>query len=219
MDAETVWSGDPTQTVSANLTAIVARPQKFYFCPSRRSATVTTYKNAGFPSQAVYGGTGGILGGNFTVALIDYAGCNGNATTGLTAGSGAVRSQAGGKNIVSQDMIVDGTSSTLMLGEKAVNPNGGTGVLNEDDIGYASGFTSGNFNTIRFTAPTLLPVRDRQLISVSGGAFGSAHAGTWNGLMADGSVKPLSYSIDPVVYSALGTIAGKESISDLDIAP
>jgi prepilin-type N-terminal cleavage/methylation domain-containing protein len=219
MDAETVWSGDPTQSASANLTAVVGKPQKFYFCPTRRAPITGNYRNAGYPSQLVYGGVGGIQGNNFTAALNDYAGCNGNATTGTGVNSGVVRSQAAGKSIVSQDMITDGTSTTLMLGEKAVNPNGGTGVLSEDDMGYTAGFTALNYNTIRFTAPTLLPVRDRQLISVSGGAFGSAHAGTWNGLMADGSVKSLSYAIDPTVYAAIGTIAGKESVSDLDIAP
>ncbi len=220
MDAESVWSGDPTQTAAVNLTAIVARPQRFYFCPTRRSPTAATYTNAAFPAQSpVYDA---IRGTNFTVGLIDYAGCNSSAWPGGGSplfNTGLVRSQAFGKNIVRQDMITDGLSTTLMLGEKAVNPNGGAASVNEDDMGYAAGFTAVNFNTVRFTAANLLPVRDKQLIAASGGAFGSAHVGTWNALMADGSVQALSYSIDPAVYSGLGTIAGKEPISDIDLTP
>ncbi len=114
--------------------------------------------------------------------------------------------------------IADGTSYTLLIAEKAANPRRGP-VANEDDQGYASGFSLSNINTIRFTSPYLLPIRDDEVTGITGGAYGSPHAGTWNAVMADGSVQHLSYTIDPTIYAGLGTIAGREIISDLDIAP
>ncbi len=156
-------------------------------------------------------------------------------TVNLVPGNGIVQSNpwvavsGGGYTITRSTVqitdIVDGASYTLMLGEKALNAKLGP-VGSEDDQGYFSGFgpfgtnTVGtNFNTIRFTAPTLLPIRDDELRGASGGAFGSPHPGTWNAVMADGSIRSLSYTIDPSVYAALGSISGREIISDLDITP
>jgi hypothetical protein len=37
--------------------------------------------------------------------------------------------------------------------------------------------------------------------------------------MVDGSVQQISYTINPMVYSGLGTIRGREIISDTDLTP
>jgi hypothetical protein len=119
--------------------------------------------------------------------------------------------------------VVDGLAYTLMVGEKAV-PRGGN-ILAEDDMGYTSGFagtvSGGNFNTVRFTQSTLLPIRDDQLPAgvQTGGAFGSPHFGTWNALMADGSVQNLNYNLAPLIFSALGTMRGREILTDADLNP
>jgi prepilin-type processing-associated H-X9-DG protein len=168
----------------------------------------------------------------YAVALNDYAGCNGNWSpfygssipSGVSLGAGIFLSQATGRNTVQTSDIVDGLATTLMLGEKACNPRLGP-IAGEDDIGFFSGFGSttsfngGNFNTIRFTATNLLPLRDSDVKGPTGGAFGSAHPGTFNALMADGSVVSLSYTISSSVYSALGTIRGREVINESDLLP
>jgi prepilin-type N-terminal cleavage/methylation domain-containing protein len=215
MDAEVIWTGDPTLTGSARMQVAVKSPHKFFFCPSRRRMTTKTYQNAGYPANTAYST---LLGTSFTASMIDYAGCNGNSTTILN--TGAIRSQSAGRMTVQNTDITDGLSHTILLGEKAVNMNPGvaaTVFTNEDDMGYTAGFSATNFNTIRFTAPALLPVFDRSLVGASNGAFGSSHAGTWNALLADGSVQQLSYTIDPTIFSGLGTIAGREIITDADL--
>jgi prepilin-type N-terminal cleavage/methylation domain-containing protein len=183
------------------------------------------------------------------VALSDYAGCNGNSNGGATptgtniTENGVMRSQSGGRRIVRTEDIVDGYGYTLMLGEKAMNPLSNPPVTPlEDGLGgYAAGFSGSganngpngtatgvngnNFNTIRFTGSSLLPLRDFQVTPVGGvapatnGAFGSAHPGTWNVAMADGSVQSLSYNISSTIFQGLGTIAGRELISDVDLLP
>jgi prepilin-type N-terminal cleavage/methylation domain-containing protein len=219
MDAEVVYNGDSTLTAVNKMTAAIKTPHKFFFCPSRRHMSTTTIPATSitYPASPTY--PPGVLdytaarGTGLTVALIDYAACNGNSTLLTGLNTGAVRSQSAGRVDVS--MITDGLSHTILIGEKAFYISGPN--PNEDDLGYASGFSAGNYNTVRFTAPTLLPVWDRQLTAPSGGAFGSSHPGTWNALMADGSVQQLSYTINSVIYSGLGTIAGKEIIGDADI--
>jgi hypothetical protein len=64
-----------------------------------------------------------------------------------------------------------------------------------------------------------MPLRDSQVTGPTGGAFGSAHSQTWNALFADWSVRPVSYSIDPAVFTAIGTINGNEGIDESQLDP
>jgi prepilin-type N-terminal cleavage/methylation domain-containing protein/prepilin-type processing-associated H-X9-DG protein len=230
IDAEPVWSGAqggtvaggggsgsttaPT-TVSQLMQNAIQTPLKIFFCPARGQMRTTTYKNAGFPSETAYVK---LQNTSISVALTDYAGCNGT-TAGTVPGNGAIVSQSSSRNTVTTTDIKDGTPYTLLLGEKASNPRCTTTSwnLNEDDMGYFAAYSGANFNAIRFTSASLLPLRDYEVQAVTGGAFGSAHTGSFNGLMADGSVRPISYNISSAVYVALGTIQGNEIISDADL--
>ena len=55
--------------------------------------------------------------------------------------------------------------------------------------------------------------------TATGGAFGLFHPGTWNAVMADGSVQSMPYTIDATGYAAIGTRSGGETVNDLDLAP
>jgi prepilin-type N-terminal cleavage/methylation domain-containing protein len=217
VDAETIWGGDVgAANTTAQMTGSLKTPDKIFFCPSRRLPTTWTYQNASFPSQATYSA---VKGNSFTVVPCDYAGSNGNGdkdTNNNLIQNGIIISQVNGRAVVKSTDVIDGLGYTLLLGEKAANPQHGP-VANEDDQGYASAFSSANFNTIRFTSSQLLPLRDFQVNGATGGAFGSPHPGTWNGLMADGSVQSLTYGIDAKVFSAIGTIRGRELIGDADL--
>jgi prepilin-type N-terminal cleavage/methylation domain-containing protein len=242
MNADNIWlGGSPSNTATQKVAAALKPPLRTFFCPSRRSPANFTYKNANFPAQnasfAAQPDYSSLKGTQFFIAPTDYAACNGNCAPGTTitsftgsigtvvikAGNGAVLTNLSTptgitRNTVQITDITDGASYTLLLGEKAANPRGGP-VLNEDDQGYASGFAASNLNTIRFTDPTKLPLRDDEVSGPTGGAFGSPHAGTWNAVMADGSVQHLSYTMDASVFAALGSIAGREIISDIDLTP
>jgi prepilin-type N-terminal cleavage/methylation domain-containing protein len=233
IDAEPLWMGGNNTTSTAQMTAAISKPLKIFFCPSRRPASTAQYTNAGTSSSTPPGPFPGtyqtaytaVEGTAFTVALCDYAGCNGGWTTTAALNSGVFRTQASGRATVLPTDITDGLSTTLLIAEKAANPRltlgacGGS-ITNEDDLGYFSGYSSKNFNTIRFATSLLLPIRDYEVTGPTGGAFGSAHAGTWNAVMADGSVRALSYNIDPtLVFPALGTTKGNEIVSDADLDP
>jgi hypothetical protein len=192
---------------------------RVFVCPSRRAPGTTNYTNASFPSNPEYAL---IKGTSFTVAPIDYAGCNGTATPGKQ--DGMIVSQSGGKLTVRSASVKDGLSYTLLIAEKAADPLSGP-IANEDDMGYAAAYSSVNFNTVRFTSKALLPLRDfdvKALVAAgvgTGGAFGSAHPGTWNALMGDGSVQQLSYTIDATVFTYLGGISDGHIITATDLTP
>ena len=131
--------------------------------------------------------------------------------------------------------ITDGTSNTLMIGEKFLEPqfyNGGWG------DGIRRGWVGGNYmNDARTTAVMLgqhmppppngagnqpkmdltNPARDANLPADnidptnndtwrSISFFGSAHPAGMNSVFADGSVHNIKYGIDPQVFNALGRI-------------
>ena len=168
-------------------------PVPGYYCPSRRRA-------------ALYGSP--------AAARVDYAGSIGDRHNErhLYADSGAWPPPHNGVVVVRVcdppvdfAAIRDGSSNTLMLGEKQTNPDyfGQSGGDNEP---YPSSGVGGN------------PVADTDVLRNSmeppasdsdhpdeppvfwSGRFGSSHPGAFNGALADGSVRSLSYSIDPEMF-------------------
>jgi prepilin-type N-terminal cleavage/methylation domain-containing protein/prepilin-type processing-associated H-X9-DG protein len=114
--------------------------------------------------------------------------------------------------------ITDGTSTTYMLGEKylAADRHETGWTLAGDQSAYI-GWDQDNHRTARVnfgtatsggtTWPLLYPpMQDRpgQDIEV---IFGSAHANGFNMAFCDGSVRTMSYSIDPETHRRLGTRA------------
>jgi prepilin-type processing-associated H-X9-DG protein len=108
--------------------------------------------------------------------------------------------------------ITDGTSQTLMLGERVVQPGGP----------LTLGFTSAWCGQIAFTdeydlrsVPYLLPDPNHPLNSslVDPLCFGSRHPLGANFVLADGSCQFLNNSIDAQVFTALGTPSGGEAVN------
>ncbi len=242
---DNVWlGGNPTIAAGTRAQTSMQVPIKAYICPSRRSLTTWQYTNAAYPSDYP-----ALLGTTFTVAPIDYAGCaNSPSTIGTLAtpyapagyfSTGIMQSQALGKSVVRATDVKDGLTYTLLIAEKAANPRSpvvptyGGSITNEDDVGYTSGYggpvtltagvaalnTNQNLNCVRFTYPSLLPLRDGDVSGPTLGAFGSAHPTTWNGLLGDGSVQQFSYTMNPTVFANLGYISDGNIINPNDLTP
>jgi hypothetical protein len=108
--------------------------------------------------------------------------------------------------------ITDGTSQTLLVGERIVQtgPNGGLS------------FTSAWFGQVAFTddyeyrgvphldASLQHPINQSE---TSSQCFGSRHPGGASFVLCDGAIRFLSQNIDEVVFEALGTPDGGEVIS------
>ena len=99
------------------------------------------------------------------------------------------------------ESIKDGTSNTLMIGEKAMSETQ-LGTAGHDDTGYASGWDQ---DIISQHDWPLLSDGDCERNGTSGGHhFGSAHPGGLNGLFGDGSVHFIPYTVDAVVFARMG---------------
>jgi prepilin-type N-terminal cleavage/methylation domain-containing protein/prepilin-type processing-associated H-X9-DG protein len=124
--------------------------------------------------------------------------------------------------------ITDGTSKTLMIAEKYVRSDkymGGEST-NSDDRGWSDGWDGDILRSTCFT-----PVGDGDSIGWQTGLanyfgdgpfpfggmynvlhFGSPHTGGINAAFADGSVHSINFDVDAVVFNALGSRNGGETI-------
>jgi len=112
------------------------------------------------------------------------------------------------RSMVRQAEIRDGMSNTYMVGEKYLNPNDyETGIDLGDNHVYCMGH---NNDVVRWTwynatnpVASLVPKQDRPGLS-DWSSFGSPHANGCNFVFCDGSVRTISYGIDPLTHSHLG---------------
>src|SRR5690349_4337635 len=150
IEQDAVWKGGSAATDTGRSLAAIAAPIKTFFCPTRRLPQTVTYSVPGY------------LGGNPAVhALCDYAASNLDNT-------GVVRQF---KPMRIAD-IADGTSNTLLVGDKRLN----LATLGEDQADDNEGYTCGwNEDTMRLTSQRPQPdlIGDPSLHG--GKLFGSSH--------------------------------------------
>ena len=193
-----------------NRATVYGTPIKIYYCPSARAPTV-------------YSGN----------AKCDYAACNGVNrfdNTGVVVHT----SYPGKYNYptVTLPTISDGTSNTLLVAEKWLNPkqqgkDGGDNEpwcnagFDEDHIRatggtyncqYCFGSTDGSSQTInRIPRPnTQAPNGPSTIWNES---FGGPHTGGITAVMTDGSVHFVSFNVDPNVWAAVGSRNGGETLT------
>jgi prepilin-type N-terminal cleavage/methylation domain-containing protein len=171
----------------------IATPNPIFFCPTRRAPSTITYPDEYQPQ---------LTGGDITHALCDYAGSN-------YEGTGAVR-QFFPTRIAE---IVDGTSMTLLVGEKRLNL-AYLGHLEPDDSeGYTCGFED---DVMRYTNRPPAPDWNEDNGANGGKAFGSSHIASFHGVFVDGSVRTISYSINETVFGYLGNKNDGQVVSESD---
>jgi prepilin-type processing-associated H-X9-DG protein len=190
IEADNVWRGGSATDDRGRILVAIGTPTKTFFCPTRRSPQVVSF---GAPEYLE-----GLVAPR---ALCDYAAAN-------LEGTGVVKQFT--PNRIAD--ITDGTSHTLLLGEKRLNLSFLGRPQKDDDIGYTQGFDN---NTIRSTNDP--PAPDYRSPDPEGDGedlFGSSHPGRFNAVFADGSVRTIPYTIDPVIFSRLGNKSDGQVVPD-----
>ncbi len=194
LEAENVWKGEGATTDADRQRLVVATPNAIFFCPSRRAPMTVAYADS-YLSQ----GRDDLV----THALCDYASDN------LNEDSGAIRANEFGPPLRIADLL-DGTSTTLLVGEKRMNVYYlGTVPRSDDNEGYTAG---NDWDTMRDANSP--PARDTRAATPENGFanFGAAHPAGLNVVFADGSVRFVLYAIDPVTFARLGNRADGQPV-------
>jgi prepilin-type processing-associated H-X9-DG protein len=190
IEADNVWKGGQAADDRGRILVAVGTPNKVFFCPSRRPPQTLTFSDQGY-----------LGGAEVTRALCDYAASN-------LEGTGVVRQYTP----VRIADIRDGTSNTLMVSEKRLNLQYLGQPQGNDYIGYTAGWEN---DIVRSTDD---PPRPDYNGDDDGNEdlFGASHPGRFNAVLADGSVRSISYTIDPIIFSRLGNKSDGQVINGND---
>ncbi len=161
---------------STNIATLRTTPVKLYYCPSRRIAQDYNGHN-----------------------VIDYAGNAGSATDG--ANGVVVR---GFQPILHMLDIEDGTSNTLLVAEKQVNLSKFGTNIDDNESPFFSGW-NGDWDHYRrswqISGVWQTPQPDyRSTATDPSQRFGSSHRVGIVAAFADGSVRMISFSVDPIPF-------------------
>jgi prepilin-type N-terminal cleavage/methylation domain-containing protein/prepilin-type processing-associated H-X9-DG protein len=192
VEGDNAWRGGQGATDLERIQVAVGTTNPVFFCPSRRAPQTTSFS---FPEY--------LNGLRITAALCDYAASNWEET-------GVVRPDV---QIRIAD-IRDGTSNTLLVGEKRLNVAFLGQPQDDDDIGYTAGWDN---DTIRRTDEPPLPDYSGDVGEDGEQRFGASHPGSFNAVFADGSVRTISYTIDPLLFSYLGNIRDGQVVNLNDL--
>jgi prepilin-type N-terminal cleavage/methylation domain-containing protein len=181
-------------------TAVAQTAIKTYYCPSRRQPTL--YSNGG---RCDYAGNGGRnMAGEGAEGVLVRQWRNPGTSKPVNAPVEQTRKMTD---------IADGTSNTVMVAEKQVHPSvlGKAGGDNEvwnnsgwdqDHVRFGEAVPQPDSMHPDSTKPTYWSVR-----------FGGSHPGVFNAVLADGSVRGMSYNIDAANWMRLCLIADGQAIS------
>lgn len=205
IEQQNLWS-------NTNDDVVKSTPIKIYFCPSRRPPQVW---DINIPGKTVG-----------KRAQTDYASCRGlNADGNIADGKGgaAIKSLVTNRiPIARYETFTDGLSNTLIVSERCVPINlylmpGGP----ENDYyrgGYVVGWRStsdSQYNLPSTSAPQKdIPATTNSTHVLLASLFGSAHPGGVNAVLADGSTRSVSYTINPATFQNLGMRSDGNTLGD-----
>ena len=171
-------------------------------CPSRRDAVA-------YPLVAPFDLKFGPSGGR-----TDYAMNGGSALSTNVHDALIVLEQPGVwtlGNKIKLAAVTDGTSNSLLLGEKAMNSTRYTTGTCYGDRTPIAGFPEyfGSTNSyVRYVARGYAVDAKESCLACHD--FGSSHAAGWNAVMCDGSIRMVSYHADLDTLKKVASIAGGE---------
>jgi len=185
----------PQGTAPGGDVTVASTSIKTYNCPSVRGPTSFPYSQATWSSVA-----------NGRRAMADYVG-NGGSWGSWSAFNAASNSLDGPLKPsgfpVKLATIQKGTSNTLLIGEKYINQlRASTAPDCNDDQGWTDGWDNDTICFAQGSSGTnpVTPPQPNGRVGTCGLIFGGPHIGGLQALQCDGSVRSVSYSVNPAMW-------------------
>jgi len=206
MEQDTVNKQNGAGNVNAASANARGASIKTFFCPGRGAPRV-------FTGGSWYG-----PGGNLPFAQTDYAGSQGTNNNGAITfhncnWSGWTPPAPGAftpaNDLITIANLTDGTSSTMLIGEKLLAPKYLAGFQGDDNEGFTSGW---DHDVIRRTDRQPMPDTYANGPGWGEERFGSPHPSGFMCVFCDGSVKQISFSVSPTTFALLGQRADGQPV-------
>jgi prepilin-type N-terminal cleavage/methylation domain-containing protein len=200
LDAEVVYRGGGAAQNRDRARLVVSVTHAVYFCPTRREPVVKQYASPPCPGSWLTD-LGYSTGGTTRTAQCDYAASNRNQT-------GLVRPVHDPAFPVRISAVLGGLSNKLLVAEKQLNLTKMYVNHINDNQGYAVGFDE---DTVRNSdnAPAPDYYGSDAYEDNDGYRFGGSHVAGFQAVLGDGSVRSISYSINPTLFNQLGDIRAR----------
>ena len=186
IEAEHVWEGAGAASDVDKSIFAIKTPNPLFFCPSRRSPEVVVARD--WYQHPDSGKTYGHAKNDYAAASLDTA-------SSYPDGIGAVTRMRPTR----MADIRDGTTKTLLLGEKRINLSMLGKLQANDNEGYTCGW---NHDIMRHTNREPRP--DFHGTGIGEDRFGASHPTGFNISLVDGSVRFIPYTIDSEIFRRLG---------------
>jgi prepilin-type N-terminal cleavage/methylation domain-containing protein len=230
---------------------MLASPVSIFYCPTRRAVQGYPYantNNSNFDPPPVMAKTDYACNHGDTNAFGTDGGCNEAVRTveaGATfrgwaySGYGLIVNQRNQGNFcptgqtgvifqrstISFSQITDGTSFTLLYGEKNLDPNSyESGTAGNDDQSMYNAYDRDNVRSthVKYSASGALELNAQPPVPDTPGRtfswqFGGPHSGGWMSAFCDGSVHFLSYDMDLRNFRRIGNRQDGETIDAGDV--
>jgi prepilin-type N-terminal cleavage/methylation domain-containing protein len=187
IEQQNLWQGSNQTTIANKQIQAMGAVVPAFFCPSRRNPQA-------LPANASWYGPSG----TYVHGPTDYAGSN-------TENTGAIVQNVGLNSpldSISMARITDGTSNTLLFGDKRMDRTNLNNYQSDDNEGFTCGW---DHDTMRRTGSGYDPRPDTNNNSGWGEErFGSSHPGGFLTAACDGSVKFISYTIPMAMFTNYG---------------
>lgn len=204
IEQQQLWAGNGQTVDLEKSIQAIGTPLKIMFCPTRRPPEVlSTGDWYGFLPDL----SAGNAGRSTPHAKNDYAASSHDSGSGDDANGVGSITQLNPRRLSD---ITDGTSSTLLFGEKRMNTLFLKQFQANDNEGYTCGW---NHDTMRYTDRILMPDFRDPGGDPGDDRFGSSHPAGMNIALVDGSVRMLPYNVDATIFRNLGRRADGEVIS------
>ena len=179
IDQQPAWTGNGATTIDQCQINAISSVIPAFYCPARRAPTALP------PTGAWYGPSG-----TYAHGTMDYAASN-LENTGMIAYQVCRRIAD----------VTDGTSNTILVGEKKLDLYYLNQYQGDDNEGYSAGW---DHDSMRQT--TIQPQKDSNNGGWGEQRFGSSHPAGFNCVFGDGTVRQISYGINLTTFSNLGCI-------------
>jgi prepilin-type N-terminal cleavage/methylation domain-containing protein len=208
---------------------MIATPVSVFYCPSRRAARPYTmghrpYPNLIPPTHAAktdyagnmgdsYGGLGTDEGPESIAKAVDYP-----WAFAKVAFTGVIFQ----RSEIKMNHITDGTTHTYLIGEKNLDPNHyEDGACGHDDQSMYNGHDKDNLRSTfvwfpgfeemgvpKWPAapdtPVYVPGKPNECSDKYAWSFGGPHSGGWQVVFCDGSVRFMTYDMNPTIHGYFG---------------